>query len=201
MFPPTTEGTCGEHLAWSLTGGLLTISGTGEMTSAPWPADEVEEVVMEEGLTRIMPYAFENCYRLTRAAIPATVEAIPDHAFGQTSLISVVIPDSVRTIGQGAFGYCFSLREVTLGQGLREISGYAFQFTALTSVDIPDGVVFIGNSAFADSALTSVTIPPSVTTLEERAFYCSPSLREARVPEGLWFSETCFPDETVIVRY
>lgn len=30
------NGTCGENLTWELKDGILTISGTGEMTQAPW---------------------------------------------------------------------------------------------------------------------------------------------------------------------
>ena len=54
---------------------------------------------------------------------------------------TIVVPDSVTTIGKGAFGGCASL----------------------TSVEIPDSVTSIGDCAFADCAsLTSVEIPASV---------------------------------------
>ena len=69
------------------------------------------------------------------------------------SLTSVVIPDSVKSIGEYAFAYCRSL----------------------TGVVIPDSVTSIGNGAFYScDSLTSVVIPDSVTSIGDRAFaYCT----------------------------
>ena len=63
----TGYGTCGENLTWTLTyDGVLTISGTGEMTDypnfadVPWNAyrEKILSVVMEPGVTSVGGYAF-----------------------------------------------------------------------------------------------------------------------------------------------
>lgn len=46
---------------------------------------------------------------------------------GCDNLISVIIPDSVTSIGYCAFGYCSHLTSVTIGKGLTSIGGYAFE--------------------------------------------------------------------------
>ena len=62
---------------------------------------------------------------------------------------SVVIEDSVTSIGSYAFYKCTGLTSVTIGNSVTSISKYAFHgCTGLTSVSIPDSVTSIGWSAF-----------------------------------------------------
>ena len=63
------SGTCGTELIWTLNdAGILTISGTGPMTSyeegkAPWYASRrsIKEITIESGVTTIGNYAFQGC--------------------------------------------------------------------------------------------------------------------------------------------
>ena len=94
-----------------------------------------------------------------------TVTSIDSQAFrGRTDIVgSVVIPDSVTSIGGSAFSYC----------------------SALTSINIPDDVTSIGSSAFFNcSALTSITIPDSVTSIRERAFNGCSSLETVEISDA-----------------
>ena len=88
-----------------------------------------------------------------------------------TGLTSVVIPNSVTSIGNNAFSDC----------------------TGLTSVKIPNSVTSIGNYAFLGcTGLTSIVIPNSVTTIGWNAFNACESLTiycEAESkPDGWYFS-------------
>ena len=74
------SGECGDELTWVLDDeGILTISGIGDMDGfliqkSPWYGnDNIKNIIIEDGVTSIGVYAFQNC----------------------TGVISVTIPDSV----------------------------------------------------------------------------------------------------------
>lgn len=80
------------------------------------------------------------------------VTAIKLRAFSQcTSIISIVIPDSVTEIGSQAFYECSNLQSVKLPANLTQINTYLFfGCSALKSVTVPATVTEIGEKAFAD---------------------------------------------------
>ena len=76
------------EVTWKLENGTLTISGTGNMENysyrtAPWSNQRyvIHHVIIEQGITSIGDYSFQDC----------------------VDLFSVIIPNSVITIGNGAF--------------------------------------------------------------------------------------------------
>ena len=105
----------------TLSGGTLTISGTGAMLNwwsgdPPWylVSASITTVVINDDVTDIGDFAFFNCSSLTEVTIPNSVTTIGDFAFEYcSSLTEVTIGNSVTSIGNGAFVYCSSLTEVT----------------------------------------------------------------------------------------
>ena len=111
---------------------------------------------------------------ITSVIIGNSVETIGDSAFyGCKNLRSVIIPDSVETIGINAFRDCSNLTSLTIGNSVETIGINAFYFCEkLTSVTIPNSVTSIGEWAFKYcSSLAFVTIPDSVTSIGDGAFY------------------------------
>ena len=90
--------------------------------------------------------------------IPNTVVTIEGSAFADSTISSVTIPNSVKTIGNWAFSGCGNLRTVTLPASVTEIGEGVFEVcTKLTSVRIPASVKTIQKWAFAEcEALTDV---------------------------------------------
>ena len=155
------SGTCGENLTWVLDNtGLLTISGTGEMTDfsssdQPWYdyRSSINEVVIEDGATSIGAKAFYSCDALTSVTIPDSVTSIDYYAFYKCiSLTSITIPDSVTSIGNYAFYSCDALISFTISDSVKSIGDSAFcACDSLTSIDVSeandyytsvDGVLF-----------------------------------------------------------
>ena len=102
-----------------------------------------------------------------------SVVAIADEAFmGSTTLTSVVIPNSIQTIGKNAFNGCINLKDLTLSEGLITIDESAFNgCTALASVVVPNSVTTIGYYAFYGcTGLTSLTISDKVSNFSAVAF-------------------------------
>lgn len=86
-------------------------------------------IAIKDGTISISPYAFQKC----------------------STLISVVIPNSVTNIGNNAFSSCSSLSSVTIGKNVTTIGGYAF--------------------AWCENSLTSITLPENITSIASHAFY------------------------------
>ena len=68
------SGTCGDNLTWTLSNGVLSISGTGEMTSSPWNKSEIYNIVIGSEVTNICEEAFIDCTNLERVTIPGNVK-------------------------------------------------------------------------------------------------------------------------------
>ena len=98
--------------------------------------------------------------------------------YSTKTLTSVIIGDSVTSIGNYAFNGCSGLTSITIPESVTSIGSSAFYgCSGLTSIAIPKGVTSIGSYAFYDcSGLTTITIPESVTSIGSSAFYGCSSL-------------------------
>ncbi len=191
------SGSCGTNLTYTLdSDGVLTISGTGDMTdwssysSVPWYSnrESVKSVVINSGVTSIGDYAFYYCSSLTSVTIPDSVTSIGEDAFNECyRLTSITIPDSVTSIGGYAFSSCTRLTSVIIGNSVTSIGDYAFTYcTSLSSITIPDSVTSIGDYAFSScESLTSITIPKGVTSIGDAAFFSCESLTSITIPNSV----------------
>ena len=179
------SGTCGDNLTWDLTDGVLTISGTGEMTysgiEAPWSnlKSSITSVVINHGVTSIKSSAFLTYTALTSVTIPNSVTSIGGAAFrGCSGLVSVVIPNGVTSIESFTFSMCSNLTSLTIPNSVTSIGVAAFEgCSSLTSLVLPNSVTSIGGAAFSNCySLISLTIPNSVTSIGDGAFWVVPNI-------------------------
>ena len=119
------------------------------------------------------------------------VTAIGDKAFYGAScanLQSLVIGDSVTSIGDYAFWYSPNLSSLELGAGLESIGDSAFEdCDSLRQVKIPDRVYKIGERAFAicNGSLASVEMGKCVSVIGKEAFTGCLSLKAVTLPMSL----------------
>ena len=169
-------------------------SATQEISTAPWSTDlgQAETAIIEDGITAIGEGAFATAYgdtspmELKSVIIPDSVATIGKNAFFGCSITSITIPSGVSGIGESAFQRCYKLESVVIPSGVTSIGGAAFRdCSALTSVTIPDSVTSIGDRAFYRcSALTGMTIPDSVTSIGDYAFYNCSALTSVTIPDS-----------------
>lgn len=189
------SGYCGDNLTWTYleTTRTLTITGSGGMNSLqnnPWQSykSEIQTVVIEDGVTTIGGYAFQDCCALTSITIPKSVTYIGPRVFyGCTSLASIILPNSLTGIDLATFRDCSALTSISVPSSVTSIKGYAFAgCSALTSVTIPNSVTSIKEYAFSGcNALTSVTISNSLTSIENNVFEQCSSLMTVDIPNSV----------------
>lgn len=184
---------CGESAFWSLSeDGVLTISGTGNMTTynnspsslvlAPWynQRESITSVIVEDGITSIGSHAFYDCTNITSIIIPNSVTVIERYAFYYcVKLRNITIPNGVNVIRESTFARCVELKSITIPAGVTAIERYAFSgCTGLTNITIQDGVTCFDEYSFAGcTKLKDITIPYSTTYIGICAFFCCDNLK------------------------
>ena len=151
---------------------------------------------VKEGTRIICNKAFSTCTSLTSIVIPNSVVSIGDGAFSRcSSLSNIVIPNSVTDIGNSAFSFCRSLTNIVIPNSVTDIGNSAFSdCSSLSNIVIPDSVTAIGNFAFwGCSSLSNIVIPDSVTAIGDYAFYYC-SLSNIVIPDSVTAIGICaFP--------
>lgn len=183
-----TSGSCGDSAFWSFADGILTISGTGEVSTEypqPWEAYrlEIEHIVIEEGITELATCCFMS------------------HAYAKT----VTLPDSLVSIGRQAFQSCDSLTEITIPKNVTDIGNWkgeqraapAFSGDNLENIYVDpenerfysvDGVLFdrTTNTLLCypmGKTATEYTVPDGILKLSYGAFWFTEAT--VTLPEGL----------------
>ena len=108
-------------------GKLSTLLGESETELAFYPLDDgtyavgcgnakllssivIPETYKGKAVSQIIRNGFENCENLKTIVIPNSITTVGTYAFsGCKSLTSVTIPEGVTSIGDFAFRYCYSL--------------------------------------------------------------------------------------------
>lgn len=136
--------------------------------------------------------AFMDCIYLTSIVIPNSVTSIGVYAFmGCKKLTSITIPESVVKIGRQAFSN--DLKKIIIESNSlvsKDYKGSAFVECFLNQsieeVILGDKVTRIGNSAFGQFIhLTTIHIPNSVTSIGNDAFYSCWNLTSITIPASV----------------
>ncbi len=212
-------------LRWNISNDTLTIDGVGVMPNykykqgkfrikSPWYSylKKVTKIVICNGVTSIGNNAFyfvddeaftspnlfgsqagigdnsQNHCGLTSVLIPNSVISIGSDAFRNCrNLTSIEIPNSITTIGSSAFSDCRSLISVNIPNSITTVESYVFDgCTNMISVSIPNSVTSISYSAFRGChSLTAVVIPNSTITIGGHAFAYSHNLKSVTIPNSV----------------
>ncbi len=175
-------------------------------------------VTIGKSVTSIGNFAFSGCNGLTnlvwnarycsymgsmltenieRVTIGNEVEVLPSDFVRGSKITSVIIPNSVTSIGSNAFFRCSGLTSVMVESGntvydSREDCNAIIKtssnelITGCKNTIIPNSVTSIGDYAFYYcSGLTSIIIPNSVIEISSNAFYNCSSLASVTIPNSV----------------
>ena len=147
--------------------------------------------------------AYQNATSIDHLIIPEGVTEIPHSALLGSSVRTVTLPSTLRTIRGYAFSGCTYLTHIELPEGLEAIGDCAFSSSGLTEVTLPSTLTHIGDQAFAMTVLKRVVIPAGVTRIGAYTFATNQQLEHCVIPESVVFiDETAFaatPNLTLVV--
>ena len=183
-------------------GDYIWLENEDGMTLATYWGDATELILPTEfngkSVTSIGEFAFENCTSLTSIEIPNSVKSIGCGAFNGTAWYENQ-PEGLVYAGKVLYDYKGAMpsnTSITIKDGTLGISGYAFSScSGLTSVVIPNSVTNIGRSAFYScSGLTSIEIPNSVTSIGDKAFNGCSGLKDIHISDIAAWCNISFDD-------
>jgi len=160
--------------------------------------EEIKDLVIPDGVTRIESYTFDGYSSLTSVTIPNTVTRIESNAFRDCSHVEkLYLEDGSNTLSlgynypKGLFSSC-SLKTLYLGRNLHyetfEFSGFSpfYKQIELESLIIGDSVTSIGENLFANCTnLANLYISNSVISIKNKAFENCSSLTNITIPNTL----------------
>lgn len=101
------------------------------------------------------------------------VVVIQNSAFKDcSSLTSILIPNSIKSIGINAFENCSNITEITIPEGVTLIGNNTFKgCVKLASASFPTSIESFGANAFAGcTSLTSIVLPKNIQEIGANAF-------------------------------
>lgn len=148
----------------------------------------LRDINIPEGVRTLEKSVFSGCKNLETLHIPSSVEEIGIYAFPNTGAFREITVDADNPYYTAENGVLYSKDKTRLIFAPPKAAGKRFA--------VPDFVKTIGGSAFEGSPdLEEVILPPSVSVIEQRAFYgcqklCSINLENVKLIDSYAF-ESC----------
>lgn len=138
-------------------------------------------------VTRIDTLAFEYCSDVTSIIVPDTVTSIGMDTFrGCKKLKKITLPNGITSIGLDAFAECSGLSSINLPTSLKTLELGTFNGCSnLTEIVIPSGVTTMKADVFLNcTGLSQVVIPPGMVEIAPSSFYGCSKLTSINVADG-----------------
>ena len=154
--------------------------------------DENQEIIIPDTIGKKKVTAIgEYCFSPGQYRLSENIRAIRE------KITSVLIPDSVTSIGYGAFEGCSSLTSITIPDSVTSIGSDAFENTPWLK-NYPNDFVVVGNGCLIKykGKDSCISIPDSVTSIKYWAFKNCSSLTSITIPDSVtsidyWFFDDC----------
>lgn len=175
--------------------GIITFYGQGAMANGKesklpeWSQykDAVRRLVIEEGVTTVGDYAFQDFSMLDNVQLPKSLKRIGENAFKNCPLLtSITLPENLKVLEDRAFSTNPQLQTPVFPASLDSIGWACFYgCNAFEEVDLSNTQIdqVSGKCFDACEKLTTVILPPTVTYIGRMAFaYCG-KLKNVKVSD------------------
>ena len=123
---------------------------------------------------------------ITSVRFPKSLIEIGEKTFFKSSLVNIIIPEGVKTIGDYAFAGNYTLKKVVFPNTLTTIGDWAFDSCGIEELFIPKNVMVLGEYAFSMGELKKVTFEEGSKVKElPRDVFSMSFLSEINIPDGV----------------
>ena len=163
-----------------------------------------KKVFIPSTVSKIGSMAFSHCNAMAEVifAENSQLSTIAAHAFYNSGLISIALPEGVKTLEKAVFNGCDKLQEITIPSTLKSIGKSAFRYSNnLSKVYIRDigawcqisfsdkysNPAYIAKKIYSadGNLITFLDIPEGVTSISQYAFYEVSSINKISFPKSL----------------
>ncbi len=139
-------------------------------------------------MTQIRKGVFSGCTNLKSIVIPDSVTTIGEEAFkGCSGLQSIALPDSVTTIGEEAFDGCTNLKSIVIPSRVKLTKTFNYYISPKSRV-IPSGATL--TKAFRNcTRLNSIELSDGGARITRVIFGDFTSLHSIIIPDSISFIE------------
>lgn len=128
----------------------------------------LNEVILPDGLNLISSIAFDECVSLKKITIPNTVITVGEYAFRDCKNLEYIkLSENLEKIESGAFSCCGSLKEIILPDSVCELCNAVFyRAFSLKSINIPKNLNCIGWRPFLNSGINTLIFNHNLEKLQ-----------------------------------
>ena len=168
-------------LDYSLLGDNYWLSGIGTCTDTEIIIPEIYD---NKKVVTIAANAFKGCSNIISIKMPDTVKSIGTSAFeGCTSLEKIIMSPKITELNSYVFKDCINLTEIDLSS-ISVFKNNCLTGSYIKALTVSDGATIVMN-AFRDSNLESVYIGKNVSEIPSNAFLECEKLSEVVISEGV----------------
>ena len=169
----------GKNITATLENGVLTLRGTGstysylqEVSPLEGVKDQITEIIVEDGITRLAERMFMRCPNLQHVTLADSVKDIGAWTFAQSGLRTIQLGSGLDQIEARAFMGCENLTEITLPESLTTLEEFSFAHCSnLKEFVFPSNMQIIQPNIFAyDIALQRITNHSEMTVYLQHVF-------------------------------
>ena len=146
--------------------------------------NNVETIIVEDGIDRIRDYAFSGCSSLKTIILPASLEIVDENIFVGCNSLRKIILDP-RCEDYSNYGNCLIYKDVTYDKNGEDSISYQL-VAACPSTKIPSQVNDISvGSFFCQKGIRQIELPKNLKAIRWAAFAGCSNLMQIELPDSL----------------